>query len=87
MLRYVVLEYCRGFWVVSVEAVEYSIDVLRPFGRVIEGDTHVQWEGFGDIDWNDWRSSAKKIEGAVDSLIDKTGDDVLDATDRNADAL
>lgn len=42
LLGHVVLEYGCGFGVVSIEAVEYSVDVFWPFGGVVEGDTHFQ---------------------------------------------
>ncbi len=44
LLRYVVLEYGGGFGVVAIEAVEDGIDVLRPFGRIIEGNAHCRRE-------------------------------------------
>ena len=33
----IILEYCRRFGVVSVEAVEDDLDVLRAAGAVVEG--------------------------------------------------
>lgn len=40
LLSDVVLKYGRRFRVISVETVEYGIDVLWPFGRSVEGDSH-----------------------------------------------
>jgi hypothetical protein len=36
----IVLEDGGGLWVVAVEAVEDGLDVVRPLGRVVEGDAH-----------------------------------------------
>ena len=37
----VVLEYCGRLWVVSVESVENSLNMLWPVSREVEWDTHV----------------------------------------------
>lgn len=36
----VFLEDVGGLWVVSIETVQDRIDVFRPVGRIIEGNTH-----------------------------------------------
>ena len=45
LLCNVFLEYRGRLWVVAVEAVQDVVDVFRPLGRIIEGDTHdcVMW--------------------------------------------
>lgn len=40
LLRHVVLEHRRGFWIVSIEAIEDGINVLWPIWRMVKGDTH-----------------------------------------------
>lgn len=49
LLCYVVLEYCGGFGVVAIEAVEDGIDVLRPLGRIVEGNAHCRRESVGTV--------------------------------------
>lgn len=40
LLRYIVLEYCRGLRVISVEAAEDGVDVSRACLALVESDAH-----------------------------------------------
>jgi hypothetical protein len=40
LLGHVVLEDLRGFWVVSIEAVQDGVDVFWPLRREVERDAH-----------------------------------------------
>lgn len=40
LLRHVVLEHGRGFRIVSIEAIENGINVLRSIWCMVKGDTH-----------------------------------------------
>ena len=40
LLRHVVLEHGRGFGIVSIEAIENGINVLRSICCMVKGDTH-----------------------------------------------
>lgn len=40
LLRHVVLEHGRSFWIVSIEAIENGINVLWPIWRMVKGDAH-----------------------------------------------
>ena len=41
LLGHVILENLSGFWVVSIEAVQDCIDVLRPLRREVEWNPHI----------------------------------------------